>query len=114
MNDRFKFRVWRTSANEYADNHYSCAILRDGTPTTSEKGIIIEQCTGLRDKNGKLIYEGDIVTYTDVSGSGRPRHFQARAVRWCRDNCNFNVSRPPSDAETTIIGNIHETPELLK
>ena len=72
------------------------------------------QFTGLLDKSGVEIYEGDIVIYRDISGSGRPREFGPRKVKWYRDSCNFNVSRPGNGAEIEVIGNIHENPELLE
>jgi hypothetical protein len=72
------------------------------------------QYTGLKDKNGKEIYEGDVLVYMDISGSGRPRKFPPRKIRWHRDTCNFNVTRPGPDAENEVIGNIYENPELLE
>ena len=51
--DRFKFRVWDNDAEEYIDDG---ALLDGRTGKISGNGnYTIKQCTGVRDKNGKLI-----------------------------------------------------------
>ena len=85
----------------------------------------VGQYTGLTDKNGKKIFEGDIV---DASNSwwdacGPAGHDSPiMKVEWSDKNCGFDpfanydcdcgVYIHPSQVET--IGNIHDNPELLK
>ena len=75
----------------------------------------IEQCTGLKDKNGKLIYEGDIVDCKPF--------YTKRKVVWIDKDCRFNISSSIRVYDTgyeqktekmEVIGNIHENPELLE
>ena len=81
MNDRFKFRVWDKptcrmfydvcigflKAGDPPPFDWVCADTPEGQVNYTGnrlKNIKIMSCTGLKDKNGKLIYEGDIVKKT--------------------------------------------------
>ena len=71
--------------------------------------LMLEQFTGLLDKNGKEIFEGDILQHPTIKDLG--------PVEWDEYYASFDWLHPKmygwsmSDAE--IIGNIHENPELL-
>jgi hypothetical protein len=92
----------------------------DGTEATFEVGgfSIVDGClmqfTGLKDKNGKEIYEGDIVS-DDASNRiviyQAPEFVLKRTVKantWIRFICH-----PEANQYQEVIGNIYENPELL-
>jgi uncharacterized phage protein (TIGR01671 family) len=72
----------------------------------------IMQFTGLKDKNGKEIYEGDILK--DHLGGGK-----LRAVFWNDETARFEVEKgwiglgKTDQTSSEIIGNIYENPELI-
>lgn len=141
MEDRFKFRFWH---NEYKKmvEVYNLNSSPNGelsvchTPIYDQryekyrKGMVdyckvsvgvLEQCTGLKDKNGKLVFEGDVVR---EYGVWHPIDLDDQeidylfVIKWC--DCDymsgFIFPKDRYGKETTfeVIGNVHENKELLK
>lgn len=73
--------------------------------------IILMQYTGLKDKNGKEIYEGDILKGT-FYGFPMPEYDYVFQIYWDEKEKGFMASYfEPSECE--VIGNIYDNPELL-
>lgn len=109
MNDRFKFRIWWKKENRYRVDTHIIPIGRLTNFANSDE-YVIEQCTGLKDKNGNLIYEGDILLLHndqfEVGNNGITVFFNCLTDKYIHiEPLDFDC------ADSEIIGNIHEQKE---
>ena len=103
-----KFRAWSPFENKFL---YFDGIFNT-RPTCNLTHWLplgeVMQFTGLKDKNGKEIYEGDIlhqVLFTDWVVAWKAPGFIVY------NTSNFQRDYPLVESDREVIGNIHETPE---
>ena len=124
MNRDIKFRVWDKELKHFINYatiplglkgdsyHFYSNYQNDGR-------FILLQFTGLKDKNGKEIYEADIIKYPQ--DSAYPNKFDYMVIEWENDydgfgglNCGFRMGGDyATQKNTEIVGNIFENPELI-
>ena len=128
MQDRFRFRVlykdlYSTKPNPImiydAEKTYDFLC---GNPVSvpassfheifDNDNFIPMQCTGIKGKNGKLIYEGDVVMYA-YKYKGYVYWEEDDASFYIRDICSGEVY-PLTLYDVKIIGNIHQNKKLLE
>ena len=97
-----------TNKAYYYNLQNGCGSLRE------DSDYILMQYTGLKDKNGKEIYEGDIVKsyyyIANEDGTEGERHV-VKLINYDKTLCKYNIDMFEN---LEIIGNIYDNPELLK
>ena len=99
-----KFRIFNKKLKSYIDIN-SSSIMIDELNNLNDN-LIVEQFTGLHDKNGKEIYEGDIVT----DGVGKYKIIYDLKLAGYQPYCIF---RDDPENYCEVIGNIYKNPELI-
>ena len=121
MNREIKFRVWDKDLKRirYLNTEHDFIrfdSLGQGYYENMQTGLgewfsDLMQYTGLKDKNGKQIYEGDICLVTIL-----PENYKEKMVTvWCNDRNGFRFQDEDgevwnvNDTEIEVIGNIYES-----
>jgi uncharacterized phage protein (TIGR01671 family) len=125
MSREIKFRVWDTKAKKWCgyddtghviDLHHSIrhnCFMVDNDAYDFPKDLELSQYSGLKDKNGKDIYERDIVRSED--GFVFSIEWENASPGYWMPNDYDDESRYAIGvAELEVIGNIYENPELLE
>lgn len=121
MSRPLKFRAWDKKYKEAIPLRHASIILDgklDLPPHYDEENVIIEQFTGLLDRNGKEIYEGDIlkigsqlaeVIFDDDKGCYMGEFKTNYKGMTIKDRDYFHDFKESRE----IVGNIHENLDLL-
>lgn len=128
------FRVWDKQHGCWFDtgqNDLSITLDRsvwacyeDGDWIDVSQTVVLEQFTGLYDRDGSEVYEADILTVRIGKGRGADTVSTRYVAEWSDESARFFFRAVRSDLGTAsaskisncgrVIGNIHETPELLE
>lgn len=126
-----KFRAWNKDTKTTVDLHkitplaLDQGLKQDGIFIPFIDSLIVMQYTGLKDKNGKEIYEGDIVEFDNQDPTTFTDYRERGTVVWDKEFAKFSIQykdgfrggdvtySPIYKRNKEVIGNIYENPELL-
>lgn len=113
MQREIKFRAWIKNENRME----TCICVSPFSVGDCDRfywkhdDVILEQYTGLKDKNGKEIYEGDVCD--DARGFRFVVMWDEANVRFL-GRCGEYIRYVGQEPAVEVVGNIHDNPELLK
>lgn len=135
MSKEIKFRLWSKIGKKFIETDnpdldfvinnngylYSIEYCYGETCILPQMDIEVLQFTGLQDRNGKEIYEGDIIKY-NFPYDGRLKHISP--VTYLETQASFGIKdiygneiplyRITANNYFEVVGNIYENPELLE
>ena len=137
MNRELRFRAWNKQTKKMIDIHATTPLALDIDPLIAKGAgmgvyipdhpdLIIEQYTGLKDKNGVEIYAGDKISFTvfdhndyDTQYEGIVKFAHGEWQIWNTSDSEYYGADGafslfwvhPQDEELEIIGNIHTEAE---
>ena len=130
MEDRYLFKAKRTDNGEWivgylyrlSENNPPFIMLRKYGESYEVDEHTICQCTGLKDKNSRLIWENDVVGFWDTysTENGQAEMDCIGKVVWDDETISFQVTNRLSAEsyevldECSVIGNIFDNKELLE
>ena len=122
MNREIKFRVWKNNTMLQVGDGVLKEIYFDENNWNEDKDGVLMQYIGLKDKNGKEIYEGDIIKHITISDEGIFSEtvgglviFESGSFMCYYKEAKIKVKLEAWLLETTMtmVGNIFENPNLL-